>query len=125
MNLNFYLQSFIVPGGDVRVREHFEFVGGGQRIDVNGHVVPAIWLEGHVDEDIKREHSKEYVAFTALVEKHKDAAYAAAKASPGKRIYTADFVPVVEAAPELLSEVPAEDLEDDGKNRKGKKKHEA
>lgn len=97
MKIGFYLRGDKAPGGAIRIREHFEMIGGGVRTDVNGRLVPAIDIQGHVDDDIRIQHPKEYAAFAALVEKHQDAAYAVVRANPGKRVYASDFVPEVEA----------------------------
>jgi hypothetical protein len=86
MDIKFYL---VAEG--LKIRERFECRTGQSFAKNDGTVLEEI-IDGHVDDDIKREHPEAYAKFAALVEAQKDALYAEARRAPGSKVIP---VPVV------------------------------
>lgn len=115
MAIKFGIQAEPLARGGALIREVFE---GEKKLSPHGDGRVVSQALGHVDDDIKKQHPKEYAAFKELLEKGKDALIAAALAEVG-RVIVPSAAALIEKVVAEVEEVVEEAIKP-GKKKKAK-----
>lgn len=94
---------------EYRVKEHYQMVGGGLRINASGIPAPVIDLSGHVDVDIEAQYPAEVAAFRAYVSKNDTKLYDECKKNPDVMLNVSERMtldPAKEVAENLSKSAP-------------------